>query len=217
MVSIAHLVKRYLDARPFLQEAVSRGIVNFGALAEEMLPFIQQELGKEVKHAAVMMAIRRYGEQVKKQEAWQFNFESEINMKTGLCDIAVVKSNTWPEKMKKIYALVDFEKGDILNIIHGNYEVSIIANEKYLEKIKDILAGEKIIHIEKSLVSVALRYSTDFLYTPGVLFTITRALAWNNINLFEIISTYTELNFIVSKKDAMRTYEVLQEVIEQKQ
>ena len=56
----------------------------------------------------------------------------------------------------------------------------------------------------------------DFLYTPGILFAVTRKLYWDNINIFEIVTTATELTFIFQKADAMKAYASIQEIIEEK-
>ena len=55
--------------------------------------------------------------------------------------------------------------------------------------------------------------SERFTDTPGVIFNIVRKLAWENINIYEIISTMTELTFILSKKDSMKAYDVLHELV----
>jgi len=69
------------------------------------------------------------------------------------------------------------------------------------------------LNIERDLVSVSLNLSKDFLYTPGILSLATRKLAWENINIFENISTMSELIFIISQKDAVRAYNAFQEMV----
>lgn len=49
------------------------------------------------------------------------------------------------------YDIGDFEKGDILNIIHGRHEAVIVTNERYLKKLLGIFKGEKIFNVEKTL------------------------------------------------------------------
>jgi aspartokinase len=63
-------------------------------------------------------------------------------------------------------------------------------------------------------VTLTLTFTKDFLYTPGVLFNIIRNIAWDNINIFEIVSTYTELTFVIHKKDAMKGYNALEKIAE---
>jgi hypothetical protein len=59
-----------------------------------------------------------------------------------------------------------------------------------------------------------LTYSKDFLYTPGIIFNVTRNISWENINIFEIVSTNTELTLIIHKKDAMNGYKALEKIIQ---
>ncbi|NQU62843.1 MAG: hypothetical protein HQ517_00965, partial [SAR324 cluster bacterium] len=39
-------------------------------------------------------------------------------------------------------------------------------------------------------------------------------LAWKNVNLLEIISTLTELTIVIEKKDSIKSYTVLHELID---
>ena len=211
MVTISHVVSHIIVQKPYLDEALSRGIINYAGLAEELQPTIESELGMPVKITAVVMALRRYAEKSKKKiKKKVFDYESEVIVKTKMCDIAVLKSQSLFKKLREIYKLADYSKGDTLNILHGNYEISIIIGEKHIDKLMDLLKDEKIINIQKNLVSLAIKYEKEFSYTPGILFTVTRLFAWENINIFELISTLTELNCIISEKDISRAYSVLQ-------
>ena len=214
MVTISHIVEKIVNERPLLYQAIEQDIVSFGNLAEQIEPELEEELKKKIKRSAIVMALRRYSEKiVSKSKIPKFDFHSEINMKTNLCDIAVRKNSSLFEKLQKIQKLPDYNKGDILNAIHGNSEVSIITNLKHLAKIKTILKDEKIIKIEDDLVSLSLNFSEKFLYTPGVISTVIRKLTWEDINIYELISTFTELTFIISKKDAMKGYNALQRLV----
>jgi aspartokinase len=213
MVTVSHVAQKLVRDRVFVLEAMSRGIVSFGSLAEQLKPDIEMELGKKVKHHAIVMALRRYAETLKEKSKVSFDYTSEIILKTDICDIAVRRSPTLLDTLKELYDIVDFETGDILNAVHGRYEVSIVTNERYREKALKFLKGENILNVETGLVSLTLTFSKDFLYTPGVIFNIVRNLAWDNINIFEIVSTNTELTFILNKEDAVRGYEVLERVV----
>ena len=216
MVTISHIVKKIVSEQPFVEEALGNGIISIANLAENMLPRVEKELGKKVKQAAVVMAIRRYSEEIAghRKKAKAFNYAGEILMKSNICDFTVIKSNTLLAKLKNIHNLVNFERGDTLNVIVGNNQVSMIINEKYMQKLEKFLSGEKILNKEKGLVSLTIIFtSDDFLHTPGIVFDIVRRLAWENINIYEIVSTMTELAFILSKNDSMKAYEVLQKLV----
>jgi len=215
MVTISHIVQKIISDKPFLLEPMSRGIIAYGSLAEQLKPEIEKELCKEVKTHAIVMALRRHAETLKeKHKQITFDYSSEIILKTDMCDISVLRSFSLLNKLKKLYEIVDFEKGDILNIIHGRHEVSVVTNERYKDKLLVILKLEKILNVEDNLVSLTLTYSKDFLYTPGVIFNVVRNIAWENINIYEIVSTNTELTFILNKKDGVKGYKVLEKLVE---
>ena len=217
MVTISHMVGKIVSSRPILHDAIEQDIVSFGNLAEQLVPEIAQELGKEVKHSAVVMALRRYAEGITGKTAKpKFDYNSEIVMKTNLCDISVRKSPGLFAKLRKVYSIVNYEKGDVLNIIHGNYEVSIVSNMKHLDKIKKELRGEKILGMEQDLVSLSLNFTGDFLHTPGIISTAARKLNWENVNIYELVSTNSELTFIVSKKDSAKGYSALQRLVSER-
>ena len=216
MVTVSHIVKKIVSEQAFVEEALGNGIISIANLAEQMLPKIEKELGKKVKQAAVVMALRRYSEEIAehRKKTIKSDFAGEILLKTNICDFTFIKSQTLLTKLKTIYNLVNFERGDTLNVILGNNEVSIVINEKYAEKLTKFLSGEKIVNREKGLVALTIIFSgEEFFYTPGAIFNASRKLAWENINIYEIVSTMTELTFILNKKNSMKAYDVLSEMV----
>ena len=212
MVTVSHIVKKIVSGQPFVEEALANGIISIANLAEQLQPKIEQELDKKIKLPAVVMALRRYAEQISehRKKIKNFDYAGEILMKTNICDFNFVKSPTLLTKLRNIYNLVNFERGDTLNVILGNNEVSIIINEKYMEKLVKFLSGEKILNKEMALTALTIVFtSDDFTHTPGVIFNVVRKLAWENINIYEIVSTMTELTFILNKNDSIKAYNVL--------
>ena len=213
MVTISHIVQKIVDNKVYIQESMHKEIVSYAGLAKQLKPEIEEELGKTIKKHAIEMALRRYSEQLRqKHKPIKFDYSSDIIMKTKICDIAVVRSPKLLFKLKKLYDIVDFEKGDILNIIQGSSEISIVTNERYKNKLLEILKEEKVLITEDNLISLTMTFSKDFFYTPGIIFNIIRNIAWENINIYEIVSTNTELTFILHKKDAMKGYKALEKL-----
>ena len=216
MATVSHIVKKIVNGQPFVEEALGRGIISFGNLAEQMLPKIEKELGKKIRHAAVVMALRRHADELSEhsKKTKQFDLAGEMLMKTNICDFTIVKTPSLLAKLKQIQTLVNFERGDTLNVILGNNEVSVVINERHIQKLSQFLSGEKILNKEQGLVALTIIFTRDdFLHTPGIIFNVIRKLAWENINIYEIVSTMTELAFILSKKDSMKAYDVLQELV----
>lgn len=219
MESVSSMVKYLLENKPFLLDALSRGILSLGNLASEFKPDIEKSLGKDIKETAIVMALRRYGDEIREHRsiAVSSSITGEILMKTNICDFNVQKSTNLLSKIKNLYELVNIERGDFLNIIVGNNEVSISVSEKYYSKIEDFLSGEKLFNQSRGLVSLTVIFDGDFLHTPGVVSQVMHRFAWENINIFEIVSTMTELTFVIENRNSIRGYEVLQKYLEHMQ
>ncbi|HJO01638.1 MAG: hypothetical protein QF655_02150 [Candidatus Woesearchaeota archaeon] len=216
MVTVSHLVKKIVSENTFLLEAMCKNLISYGNLAEQLKPEIERELQKKVKESAIIMALRRYEEELQDfdKKIKKFKFQGEIIVRTNIIDFNIVKSSNLLNKIKNLYSLVNFGKGDTLNIILGSNEVSIVTNEKYKNKLPNFLKGEKILNKEFDLVALTVVFEgKNFLTTPGVIFTAIRKLAWEQINIYEIVSTMTELTFILGKKDSMKAYNALQEFV----
>ena len=206
MVTISHVVNKLVDERIYLHEALSNGIASYGSVAKHLKPIIENELGKEVEHFAIVTALRRHAEKLTTRfnEVKFDTKHSEVNLKTHIIDINVLKTQELFDKLKRFYDVINFERGDILHVIYGRTHVAIVTNERYKEKILKLLQNQKIKKIEEDLVALSFTVGKERIDKPGVLFKITRSMAWENINIVEIISVDLDVTFIVDKNDAIR-------------
>lgn len=216
MESVSSMVKRLLNQKPFLLEAFERGILSYGSLAEEFKPIVEQTLNKEVKESAIVMALRRYADDVQRKapSIRENRLSCEIVMKTNICDFNMRKTENLLPRLKELYGIVNLGRGDFLNVTIGSDEISIAVSDKYEQEVRDFLGDQENLDFRDGLVSLTLIFSGDFLHTPGVVFQALRKLAWENINVYEIISTMTELTVVIERNDSTRGYEALQEFIE---
>ena len=220
MVTVSHLVESLVEKTPFLEEALSKGLINYAALAESLQPDIEKELKKQVKHSAVMMALRRLSEKLEKNfiKQSQIHFkETDITIKSDLFEITFSKSQASINSIKKLYDRVDFSKGDFLTITYGVYEITIISNKRYKSKIQKIFEYEKTIKIIDNLSSLTIKVPMELVEQIGLFYTVTKALNWVNINIVEIVSTLTEMTFIVKEDDIPRTFNTIKKLVEGKE
>jgi aspartokinase len=215
MVTISHVVNKLINEKVYLYEAISKKIASYGSVAKQLKPEIEKELGKEVAHSAIVTALRRYSDKIDtKFHDIKFNSKyAEVNLKTHIIDINVLKTQELFDKLKRFYDVVDFERGDILHIIYGRTHVAIVTNERYKEQILKLLQNQKIKKIEENLVALSFTVGKKRIDKPGVLFQITRSLAWEDINIIEIISVDLDIAFIVDKRDAIKGYNALERLI----
>ena len=217
MVSIARITEKLVRKKPFIEEAMTRGILNYAALAEDMHEDVEIEFGGKVKQSSIMMALRRLSEKISATKITKIKFDkgTDITIKSDLIELTVRKTDSAQTKLKKLYDEISFEEGDILTITQGLYEVTVITNIKYKDVIKQHLKKEKIIKQFKNLASLSIRIPLSSIETSGLFYMVTRELTWENINIMEIVSTLTELTFIINERELPRAFVVLKRVIEE--
>jgi len=214
MVTISHVVQDIINKHVFLQEAINHGIVSYNKLAENIKPEIEKELGKKIKHNAIVMSLRRYAEKLeKKEERISFNYFRELLLKTDICYIVIEQAERSLSRVQGLYDEIEFKLGGIFNVIQGNYEIGVITNSRYKEKFLELLKEEKILRVVDDLVVISLTYSHDLSFTPGILYNVSRFIAWENINILNVLHTPKELSFVISKKNAMRCYNTLERMV----
>jgi aspartokinase len=215
MVTITHIVEKRINERPFIEEALARGIINNAALAEEMTPEIERELKKKVKFSAVNMAIRRFSEKLSKSfvAKAQFDRSSSISLQSGLIAFSMQKGTQIQDSLKKIYEIIDINSGDFLTITQGFNEIFIITNKKYEKKILEIIPQRYHKIFYKELASLTIHIPESAVEVPGLFYLATRELLWENINVLDIISTVTEMTFIVKENDTSNAFEALNRML----
>jgi len=212
MDSVSACVKKIIDRTPFLYEMLIQGILSYSNYAESIHATVESMHGREVKSSAIVMAIRRYADELRKKDTEQksYDIHYEIVMKTNIFDINLVRCDSIMDKLGELYNAVSPTKGDFLNITLGSHEVSMSISEKYKHLVDELVKDEQVLHTMEDLVALSLVFSGDFMSTPGIVYEAVRKLAWEEINVNEIVSTMNELTFVIRREDSMKAFTVLQ-------
>lgn len=212
--SVAFYVKEIINRSPFISEMLIQEVISYSNLALFIKPKVEALYGSEVSSASIVMAIRRYTQELKKLnhiEKRKQKIDYEIQMKTNIYDVNIKRSRSFIDNISTIYGLTNNENGDFINISIGEYEIVVTISDKYKTQLDLLLSGEKIINKEEDMVALTISFKgNNFLETPGITYLATRKLAWENINIYEIVSTLNVLTFIIKKKDSLEAYGVLQ-------
>jgi aspartokinase len=212
MPTVAHLVQKYVRSLPHLEQFIERDLVSFHRLARHLKPQIQKELGKEVEDSAIVMALSRMRDKLRDRSDEQIKnpgySKMKISLQSGALQIDLKRGTKTGEKLREIQQIVK-DGGEILSITQSMYEITIISEEKHEKQFLGILKGEKILNVEKNLSLLMLRFGDELLYQPGFLDRVLKELSWENINVYEIISTLTELIVVLKEDQAGAAYEVI--------
>ena len=210
--SISNCVKTVINRSPFINEMLIQDVISFSNLSRNIHSKVEALYGKSVNEAAIVMAVRRYASELKSSEGGKKHGKIDyvIGMKTNIYDVNIVRDDRFITKLTTLFADVNSAKGDFLNISIGSHEISFAVSDKYRAVVEELIKGEEVLHRKENMVALTISFTGDFLRTPGILYMATRKLAWENINLTEIVSTMNELTFVIEKEDSMKAYEVLQ-------
>ena len=61
----------------------------------------------------------------------------------------------------------------------------------------DALAGEELIATVRHLSALVIRLGANVVRTPGVYYGILKELAWQEVNVVDVVSTSTEFTILV--------------------
>lgn len=221
MVTVAHIAGKIVERRPFLEEALARGIINYAFLAESLRPEIEKELKKEVNPQAIAMALRRLSERLarrsKRARAFVSFRETDVTVKSDLFEMTILKSQKSIDNIRRAYGLVNFSQGGFLIVTHGLYEITIIASKKYKARIQKIFSGEKALKTIDNLSSLTVKMPIEAVEAVGPIYTVAKALNWENIAIIEIVSTLTEMTLILKEEDVSRAFGIVKEIIREQQ
>lgn len=72
MLTIPNAVEEVIKKKPFLEGALVEGLINLSALARQLKPEIEKQVGKAVNDSAVIMALNRLVPRLELMSAMKF-------------------------------------------------------------------------------------------------------------------------------------------------
>ncbi|MFB0998573.1 MAG: hypothetical protein QMC28_07750 [Flavobacteriales bacterium] len=211
MSNISKIIEKEISSSPFLEESIAEDLINISSLARMLKPKVEAELGKEVKTGALVMALNRMQfencHEINGKIEEFMNSLGDIIIRSNLNDYAFKNSPTLAQaQMKLIEASSDLIDG-FCTVSQGVYESNIVVIKSLSDKVDELFADEIQLFKMEDLSSVTLRLP-EF-NVPGAYYFLLKKIAWENINIFEIISTTNEITLVVKNQDIDRVFSLL--------
>lgn len=212
--SITYLVKESINHSPFISEMLMEDIISFSNLAKYLQPKIEKQLGMEVSLSSIVMAIRRYSVELKEKRSIrpQEKLDYSIYMQTNIYDVNYAYDDSFTANLHKLYEKVG--KGDYVNLSIGNEEISLMVSNQHKALVREIFPNLVVTHEMDDLVAINISFKGNYIMTPGLIYVAVRKLAWEQINIIEVISTLNNLSFVVEKENAASAYASLQSLFD---
>jgi len=215
MATVSFWVGKIIEKQPFVVDSLAKGLINHAALAESMIPELEEKLKKKVKFSAVNMAIRRFAEKLEKNYKPKIRFKknTDITLKSNLIALAIKNQKGVSSNIKELYNKIHMDAGDFLTTTQSLHEIMVIINSIHEKDIEKIFSKKDIVRKITNLSGVTINLPPESTETPGLYYTIIQALFWNNINIIDIVSTFNELTIIIKDEDATETFDVLRKLV----
>lgn len=216
MKTIASVVEHYIRTKPFLLSALSQGIINLTSLARIMMPELQEQLGKDVKQGAVVMALKRLSEdldfRVNHKILKVLKNIGEITVRSSLIDFTYAVSDTILERQTALMSEINQHTDIFYTSSRGVNETNIVVSESVSDLVEQHLRFEKQLDKLENLSSITVKLPSENVNVPGVYYFIFQRLAWEGVTIYEVISTSNEFTILVSEEQVDVAFKVIKDL-----
>nr|WP_321237142.1 hypothetical protein [uncultured Psychroserpens sp.] len=201
MKTIASCVEDIIVSSPFLEEGLSRQIINFSALAKDLNAPISEMLRKPVKDGAIMMALRRYQQPLHLENSVRlkkvFKNLGDITVRSNLSDFTFQNSKTLIHSHSQILEKISANHQIFYAFTRGMFESNIIISTSEKDSILKAFENETQIGLQDKLSAISIYLPKGNSKIAGLYYQIFKRLAWENITLYEVVSTTNEFTIVV--------------------
>lgn len=210
MITLKDTLNKIITENQFIEEALHNNFLNLTSFAEYIKPQVEKISKKEVTISALKMTLSRISkEQLNiQQKAFRFNFE-DFFVRKDISIVTLEKNLSTLKFVNKIYKESLALESEYLSITQWVKEISIIFSKNLKSLIFNWINEKYIKYNLENLWMIWIHLSKEMMSEVWMFYDITKKMAFYNINILEIISTYTEIALILEKKDLQRWFEIL--------
>ncbi len=191
-MTTAQDVRNYLKNKPYLLEALEKGIVNLSELSRQ----IQKEL-KTSNITATKAALRRFAEELQKHKQKREEKVLYVLKRSG---IAVY------DRKAVIITAKEIATKTGLKVDLPDKFVYLLDRGDLPERVSTLIKHD-------NCTMIVVNSPEELEATVGVVAFLTTLLAEANVNIVEFISCWTETIIVVEKKDGLKAYEALTNLV----
>ena len=216
MSTISKITEDIINRSPFLREAMTENLINISALARKARPEIEKTVGKEVKEGAIVMAIKRMTPGVYHRLDVRINNViggiGDFLVRSDLADFTFENSDSLREAQYELIRKIGDDTDAFFTLSRGITETTYILNTKYAEDLKRAFARERLKAHNQDLSSITVKLPETNTETYGVYYYIMKHLAWEGINIEQVVSTANEFTTIVNSNHTDQAFKILMQL-----
>ncbi len=212
-MTIQEAVDEILKSKPYLEESIDEGLINITALARKITPNVVRKTGKPAAKGAIVMAIQRHQPgklaTIKIRSGNLLRNLSNIIVRSDIAVHTYENSQMLPERLASISDLFSKKKGLFYTFSQGVFETTIILNQWASEELDSFMSKERHINRVYDLACITLYLPDENTEIAGYYYYILKMIAWEGINITEILSTTNEFSIILDENDVDKVFSTL--------
>ena len=208
--SLSSIISSHLNRSPFIREAMDRQLINITALARYLQPDIEREYGDTVTLASIIMTINRLPisplKQMDKSLQHYMSNLGDIIVRSDLVDFSFTNSPALIEKQSTILQDIKQQKRHFYSVTTGMHETTLVVSKSLKNRVLEVFKNEQLVVHRDELSAVSVMLPSNNQDVHGVYYTLLKQIAWNGINLIEVISTSNEITLVVANEDVEQVF-----------
>ncbi len=213
MLTISQAVEKVVKVKPFVTEALCEGLINISSLSRQIHPTVEKLTGKEVKQGAIVMALNRLVPNLKinVDSSYKNMISSlgDIIVRSDLSDYTFRNSPTIMENHVKLMNSLSSRQDLFYTMVRGVFESTLVVGSEICSLVEEQFKDEECAYKNGSLSAITLKLSTSNVHFVGFYYQILKFIAWEGINVKEVISTANEFSIIVGEEDVDAAFAIL--------
>lgn len=208
MFKISKAIEEIVEKNPVLTFVFHHKLINLTKTAEFIKPLIEARTKKEIKSSAILMCLSRYQKRYEKIKVSRENYKIEnINVRSDLSTITFTLEDKVLNQINDLYNKLHME-GAYIVISRGTREITLILNSEFLEMVENHV-GAVPKYKKSGIAAIGINFEEKYAEIPGLLYAVMQQIRLQNINIVEVISTYTELIIYVEKDQAKLSFDTI--------
>jgi hypothetical protein len=210
------LAKHELESDLYLLELLREDLVNISALSRMLLPRIRKE-NRQATVESISIAIKRYIDQQKAERISErlrvIIGNTQLSTKNDIIHMTFRRNQEVARQISKVSERINWDNDEIFLVNQGSGEITVVLDKKNRKLLDQCRQHMVECTADVAIISLKESFQKESLEVPGLYAYFINQLARNGINLVEVVSTLSQLTFVLRENDMPRAYTIFNEKI----
>ncbi len=206
MSQIEHNFRQFLSKKPEIEKCYIAGLINRRSLARHL---INEGIAKKSQLEAVIAMLRRFEFNKDNKNIKEAFSNIRVNLKDNILIMDFDKDKEILKKLQRTVPLINYDNGDTLKIVLSTSSIRLFIDAKNEAKVKEVLGDFKLKKKYKNISEISMIFSDDAIKQKGIMSTIAREFALNDIVITECLTATPEMIIYLDEKYVLKAYEII--------